>query len=710
MRLECAVEHGEVLLAEAGLHDLAAVLVLHVLDGVVFFNVRDHVLDFLGSVAEAAQRGLHGLVHDLQHAAACEQLVFHERDVGLDARRVAVHEESDRAGRREDGDLRVAVAVFFPEGKCGIPCAARLVFQLGETLAHADLLDALAVELHHFEHGLHVVLCDGIRHAAAARVLVAGERPHRLRHARALLVSMAGHDRRDGTRKRAALVAVVAEAVAHDERAEIRVAEAERAVDVRVLGDFLDGVARVVHDDFLRGDEEAHGGLEALHVECAVGLLELHEVQRGEIARRVVEEEILAARVRAVLPRGALAGVPLVNRGVELHARIAADVRALGDFAEQSARILFLARLAVGHALRPPLAACDGGIHEVVAHAHREVLVLEHHRAVRVAVERSIVAHLDQRPRFLLLLGLGLDEFLDVRVPVLERVHLRRAARLAAGFHDVRDLVVHFQERKRPARASAAAELLLRAAQRRKIGPGAAAKFEQHRLRMREVHDGLHRVLDALDEARAALRVFVLRRGALRDLGLAVDEIIPLPAPGTGAILLVEPAVEPHRRIERAKLVHAQPGEFVVEGVRRILVGEVAVLHPPVRDRARDAVDELFHRTFAAALVRIGALRDIAVEVLRHRDFRRERRPRGGHLDVLLFEDRLARIIGDFSGALFPRDFIKRRDVRIAENAFELETLVGQTDCLAARGRNGCGGGFGAAGGHELGGGGRHCE
>ena len=54
----------------------------------------------------------HRLVDDLQHAAAGEQLVFHQRDVGLDAGGVAIHEEADGAGGREHGDLRVAVAVL----------------------------------------------------------------------------------------------------------------------------------------------------------------------------------------------------------------------------------------------------------------------------------------------------------------------------------------------------------------------------------------------------------------------------------------------------------------------------------------------------------------------------------------------------------------------------------------------------------------------
>ncbi len=83
----------------------------------------------------------------------------------------------------------------------------------------------------------------------------------------ALLVGVAGHDGGDGPGQGAAFVGVVGQAVAHDERAEVGVAQAERAEDVRVLGDVLGGIAGVVHEDFLGGDEDAHRGLEAFDVE-----------------------------------------------------------------------------------------------------------------------------------------------------------------------------------------------------------------------------------------------------------------------------------------------------------------------------------------------------------------------------------------------------------------------------------------------------------
>ena len=114
------------------------------------------------------------------------------------------------------------------------------------------------------------------------------------------------------------------------------------------------------------------------------------------------------------------------------------------------------------HAARPPFVAFDRRVHEFVAHPHAEIFVLVHDRAVGVAVVTAVVTLLDQRPGFLLFLLLRVDEFLDVRMPILERVHLRGAPRFAAALHHVRDLVVDLEERKRPARFAAAAQFFPR--------------------------------------------------------------------------------------------------------------------------------------------------------------------------------------------------------------------------------------------------------
>ena len=380
--------------------------------------------------------------------------------------------------------------------------------------------------------------------------------------------------------------------------------------------------------------------------------------------------------LRGILPAGALAGVPLVDGGIELHARVAAEVRALGDLAQERAGVLLLAGFAVDHPLRPPLAALDGGVHEFIAHAHREVFVLIHDRAVGVAVVTAVVTLLDERPGLFLLLGLGLDEFLDVGMPVLERIHLRRAARLAAGLYDIGHLVVDLEEGERAARASAAAELLARGAEGGEIAARAAAVLEEHGLGHGEAHDVLHVVVDRLNEAGAALRVFVLGPGALGFAGARIVEVVALPSAGAHAVLVPEADVEPHGRVEGAVLIHAQPREFVVESFGALLVGEIAVLDAAIGDRACHAMDELFDGLRSRPPFRVGAVGDVAVEIFRDGDLRGQGAPGLGYLDVFLFEDRLARIVGDLRSAKLPLDFVKRRNGFLTEDASELQSLL----------------------------------
>ena len=73
------------------------------------------------AVAEHAQRLRHRTVDDLPVAAAGELLEFHQREVGLDAGSVAIHDQADGAGRRHDGGLCIAVAMLFAERYGAVP-------------------------------------------------------------------------------------------------------------------------------------------------------------------------------------------------------------------------------------------------------------------------------------------------------------------------------------------------------------------------------------------------------------------------------------------------------------------------------------------------------------------------------------------------------------------------------------------------------------
>src|SRR5262249_49022864 len=157
-------------------------------------------------------------------------------------------------------------------------------------------------------------------------------------------------DCRDRAAERPALYAIVTETVAYDERSKIGVAKSECAENMRVLRDLFDRVTRVIDNDLLRRDEDAHRSLESLDIKLTTRGFKFHQIERSQIARGVIEEEIFGAWVRGILTVCAFARVPFVDRGIELHSRIAADVRAFGDLAQQRARILAFARFAVRYA------------------------------------------------------------------------------------------------------------------------------------------------------------------------------------------------------------------------------------------------------------------------------------------------------------------------------------------------------------------------
>ncbi len=99
----------------------------------------------------------------------------------------------------------------------------------------------------------------------------------------------------------ASLVRVVGQAATHEQGAEVGVAQAEGPEAVRVLLDLGRRVGGVVDEDLLGRDGQASGEAEGLDVELAVGIDELHEVQRGQVAGGVVEERELRAGVGGVL-------------------------------------------------------------------------------------------------------------------------------------------------------------------------------------------------------------------------------------------------------------------------------------------------------------------------------------------------------------------------------------------------------------------------
>ena len=213
---------------------------------------------------------------------------------------------------------------------------------------------------------------------------VAAERAHLLRHLRGHAVSLAAHEGGDRRGVVAALVRVVGQTGGHQQRAEVGVAEAQRPVGVAVHLDLLGGVLAEPDDDLLRQEHHVHRVLEGLDVEAAVQRApEQHEVQRREVAGRVVEEHVLGAGVARVDPRGVRAGVPLVHGGVELQPRVTAQPRRLGDLPQQVPGPVGLHGMTVADGVGLPHLVLEHRLHEGVRHPDRVVRVLEEDGARR---------------------------------------------------------------------------------------------------------------------------------------------------------------------------------------------------------------------------------------------------------------------------------------------------------------------------------------
>jgi hypothetical protein len=289
--------------------------------------VAHDVLDLVGTVAETPQRGRDGLVDDLEVTAASELLVLHEREVGLDAGRVAVHDQTDGAGGREDGRLGVAEAVLLAERERLVPRLARRLDEVvgRVALVEADRQDAQPVVLVRLRVvGRTAVVVDHAEHLVAI-ALEGGECARLGRQLGARRVARPGQNCRDRAAGGAAAVGIVGDARHHQVGAEVGKAQAERPVLVAPARDLLARELR--HDDggFQCQCPEPACVPERFHVEMRrLGIGEAHQVERCQVARGVVQEHVLAARVGGVDAPVRGAGVPLVDRGVVLQARIGA--------------------------------------------------------------------------------------------------------------------------------------------------------------------------------------------------------------------------------------------------------------------------------------------------------------------------------------------------------------------------------------------------
>ena len=189
-RLEGAVEDRQVL----GLD------VRRALDRLPVVDVGEDLLDLRGVIAQLLQGRRNRLVDDLQEALADELLVLDQGDVGLDPGRIAIHHERDRAGRRQDGDLGIPVAVLLAEGERLVEDESGAVLDGSRNAVGRDLVGGVAVLVDDPQERRAVLVVRPERTA-----VVTGDDAR-------LAIRLAVHDRGQGGGEVTALVGVVGQA------------------------------------------------------------------------------------------------------------------------------------------------------------------------------------------------------------------------------------------------------------------------------------------------------------------------------------------------------------------------------------------------------------------------------------------------------------------------------------------------------------------
>src|SRR5258708_13418412 len=161
--------------------------------------------------------------------------------------------------------------------------------------------------------------------------------------------------------------------------------------------------------------------------------------------------------------------MPAIYRGVVLHAGIAASPGGFGHAVQQVARAVLFERISVVDVARPPVAIILDGLHEFIGDADRVIGVLKENRGVGFAVDRRIVALLDQNLRLALFLHFAVNELDDVRMVDVQDDHLCGAARLTAGFDDAGKSAETFHETYRSGGDPAAGKRFATTAQAAKM-------------------------------------------------------------------------------------------------------------------------------------------------------------------------------------------------------------------------------------------------
>ena len=171
-------------------------------------------------------------------------------------------------------------------------------------------------------------------------------------------VGLAADERGERCCERSRWQRVIGGARGHQQRTQVREAQAELPEALGSLADELRRVVRVADEHVLRDERDAHRLTQTLDVEFASGsgllVEERQQVDARQVARGVVEVDVFAAGIAGADRTVGGRSVPAVDGRRELHAGIGALPRRLGNLAQQIPRPDSRGHLARWSALAAP--------------------------------------------------------------------------------------------------------------------------------------------------------------------------------------------------------------------------------------------------------------------------------------------------------------------------------------------------------------------
>ena len=291
-------------------------------------------LDLFLIVAQLFQGRRDRGVDDLEVAAAGELFELHQGEIRLHPCGVAVHDQPDGSGRRDRGDLSVAVAVALPLLQSLVPDTPGRLEQLGVTgfrvQCFGEYGQAFVLPLIRAVDG-PAMIADHPQHVFPVG-LKAGEGSELFGQLGGGQVGLPAEQGSQTGGQAASLFAVVGDAHHHEQTAQVGKTQSQGAILIALSGDLRSGKLSHQHADLQHDRPDVNRVEQSIDIEAArFGVVEDHQVEGGQVTGRVVEKHVLRAGIGGPdFPiRGA--GVPFVDGRVILYPRIGAVPGCVGD-------------------------------------------------------------------------------------------------------------------------------------------------------------------------------------------------------------------------------------------------------------------------------------------------------------------------------------------------------------------------------------------